>query len=372
MPEFNIRALEGCTSFLTCDVLDMEYYTALVERAAAYGVNTLILFIIPDSYYPETSATKSWEFELGFDWPCEAYPQYRNPNCPNAHPDTEYLPQLIRLCHAAGIKVYLRTINNKHKWLFPQHEAWRAKLLNRHDEVVPTQSCSWDNNEFMDYYYTVLRDLLNRYAAGSESIDGLILDQQKCFGLYVNDETVAKFEQTMNRPFRLLDREALCEYWSTRNAQRVKDTVAFCKAINPSLHIGVTLEGLLRERFENGMSGMGHAFFNHRSTGVDFIHHQVFDQSEEDGLFMWEKLSTDGPLWIMLDPTAADAGWDKEYWGWTPRTPDSIAKDIEKVRTLRHRLSHSNNLAGITEFPITRLPLDHPNLSAVLQSLSQI
>ncbi len=53
-----IRALEACTSFQTCDVLDMTYFDPLVRQAAAQGINTLTLFVIADSYYPETSDKK--------------------------------------------------------------------------------------------------------------------------------------------------------------------------------------------------------------------------------------------------------------------------------------------------------------------------
>ena len=89
MDRIPIRALEACTSFITCDVLTLDYFDRLLELAAPRGVNALTLFMLPDSYYPETSARKHWEYEVGLDWPSEAYPQYRNPHCPNAHPDTE-------------------------------------------------------------------------------------------------------------------------------------------------------------------------------------------------------------------------------------------------------------------------------------------
>jgi hypothetical protein len=53
-----LRALEGCTSFQTHAVLDMTYYGPLVRRAAEHGVNALAVFVIPDSHYPETCASR--------------------------------------------------------------------------------------------------------------------------------------------------------------------------------------------------------------------------------------------------------------------------------------------------------------------------
>ena len=54
-----IRALEACTSFQTCDVLDMTYFDPLVRRAAAQGINTLTLFVIADSYYSRDQRSKN-------------------------------------------------------------------------------------------------------------------------------------------------------------------------------------------------------------------------------------------------------------------------------------------------------------------------
>lgn len=90
-----LRALEGCTSFQTHAVLDMTYYGPLVRRAAEHGVNALAVFVIPDSYYPETSDHKASEYEVELDWPSLAFAEHRNLRCPNAHPDTEYLPSCI-------------------------------------------------------------------------------------------------------------------------------------------------------------------------------------------------------------------------------------------------------------------------------------
>jgi len=369
--DFQIRGAEACTSFATCDVLDMDYFAQLMRRGAECGINALTLFVIPDSYYPETSPKKTWEFEIGLDWPSDRFPEYRNAHCPNADPATEYLPQLAALCHSLGIRVYLRTINNKHKWLFPGKDPWRAIRLKDDGTEAPTSACCWDIPAFMDYYYELLRDLLERYATGPNPVDGIILDQQKCFGAYVNAESRAKFRELMGHEMDDTNRPEILEYWSIRNAQRVCETVQFCKTVNPKLDVGVTLEAMRRVHFDNGDTGMKYDLFNHKTSGVDFIHHQILDLSEEDCLYIWDKLAQDGPLWIMLDPTAADAGWDKEYWGWKPRTPDAIRDDVQKVKRVRERLAVPGNLIGITEFPISRLPLDHPNLEASLRHIGQ-
>ena len=359
-----VRAFEACTSFITCDVLTLDYFDRLLEQAVPHGVNALTLFILPDSYYPETSARKPWEYEVGLDWPSEAYPQYRNPHCPNAHPDTEYVPELIRRCHAAGVKFYLRTINNKHRWLYPEHDDWRAQQLRSDGSIELSEACCWDIPEFMEYYYGLLGELLRRYTRGPDKADGIILDQQKCFGPYVNPESRERFREIMGHEMDLKQPAEILEYWSIRNARRVKETVAFCKDLSSSLEVGVTLEAEKREHFDTGSTGMLHSRFNHRTTGVDFMHHQIIDHPEDECFYIWEHLCNDGPTWIMLDPTAADAGWNKSYWGWQPRTPDSIREEMEKVKRVRDNLSHPENLIGITEFPISRLPLDHPNLAA--------
>ncbi|MCK4590699.1 MAG: hypothetical protein KAT86_03020 [Candidatus Latescibacteria bacterium] len=366
-----IRALETCTSFATCDVLTLDYFDRLLELAAPRGVNALTLFILPDSYYPETSARKHWEYEVGLDWPSEAYAQYRNPHCPNAHPDTEYVPELIRRCHRVDVKFYLRTINNKHRWLFPEHDDWRALQLQPDGSIEPSEACCWDIPEFMEYYYGHLGELIQRYTSDQDKADGIILDQQKCFGPYVNTESRKRFRKIMGHEMDLNKPDEIMEYWSIRNAQRVKETVAFCKTILPSLEVGVTLEAEKRVHFDTGSTGMLHRLFNHRTTGVDFIHHQIIDHSEDECFYIWEQLCNEGPTWIMLDPTAADAGWNKGYWGWTPRTPDSIREEVGKVKRVRNRLSHPENLVGITEFPISRLPLEHPNLAACMEHIGR-
>ncbi|MFH1007955.1 MAG: hypothetical protein V1800_10715 [Candidatus Latescibacterota bacterium] len=359
-----IRALEVCTSFATCEVLALDYFDRLLESAVPHGINALILFILPDSYYPETAPQKTWEYEVGVDWPSQVYPEYRNPHCPNAQQDTEYVPELIRRCHAAGVKLYLRTINNKHRWLYPEHDAWRALQLGRDGNIRPSEACCWDISAFMEYYYRLLGELLHRYTGGPEKADGIILDQQKCFGPYVNPESREQFRKRMGHEMDLGQPDEIMTYWSIRNAQRVKETVVFCKSISPSLEVGVTLEAEKRVHFDTGSTGMRHAEFNHRTTGVDFIHHQIIDHSEEECFYIWEHLCDEGPTWVMLDPTAADAGWNKAYWGWQPRTPDSIREEVQKVKRVRGQLSHPENLVGMTEFPISRLPLDHPNLAA--------
>jgi hypothetical protein len=366
---FQIRALEACTSFVTHDVLDMGYFEPLVRRAAEHGINTLVLFVIPDSYYPETSPTKSWTPELGLDWPSDLYPHFRNPRCPNADPTSEFMPDLVALCHTLGIKAYLRTINNKHRWLFPEQEDWRAVRLRPDGVEQATDACCWDVPGFMAYYWQVLDELLRRYATGTHPVDGLILDQQKCFGPYVNAESRARFEQLNGRPMDYAKPQEIRDYWSATNAERVRETVAFSKAISPTLDVGVTLEALKADHLDTGESGLKYELFNHRTTGVDFIHHQIIDHSEDEMVGMWEKLTSDGPTWVMLDPTAADAGWDKPHWGWVPRTPDSIQDEVAKVQRARERLSNPARLVGLSEFPISRLPLDHPNLTAVLREV---
>ncbi|HIJ72619.1 MAG TPA: hypothetical protein HPP83_00825, partial [Candidatus Hydrogenedentes bacterium] len=243
MSHFQVRGLEGCTSFMTCDVLDMEYFGRLAKRGAEAGINVLTLVMIPDAYYPETSSKKSWEFEMGLDWPCKRYPEHRNPRCPNADPDTEYLPQLVNLCHTLGIRVYLRTINNKHKWLFPAKKHWRALRVKNDGSQSVVDACCWDIAEFMEYYYALLDDLLQRYATGPNAVDGLMLDQQKCFGAYINAESREKFRDIMGHEMDLGNVQEILDYWSIRNAERVRETVRFCKAINPDLDVGVTLEG---------------------------------------------------------------------------------------------------------------------------------
>ena len=293
----------------------MTYFDPLVRRAAAQGINTLTLFVIADSYYPETSDQKTWEYEVGLDWPSDAFPHYRNAHCPNADPEQEYLPELIALCHTLGIRVYLRTINNKHRFLFPEHESWRAVRLVADGGQEPTSACCWDVAAFIEYYYRFLGELLQRYATGPNSIDGLILDQQKCFGPYVNAESRVNFQAQTGHEMDLSKPQEIRDYWSAQNAQRVRETVDFCRSISPSLELGVTLEALKLDHFNNGESGLKYDLFNLRTTGTDFIHHQAFDHSDEELREMWEKLTADGPLWVMLDPTAADAGWDKPYWG---------------------------------------------------------
>ena len=366
---FSVRALESCTSFMTCDVLDMGYFEPLVRRAADGGINTLVLFLIPDAFYPETSPAKSWSPEMGMDWPSEAYPQFRNRHCPNADPQAEYLPGLIALCHELGMRVFLRTINNKHKWLYPERDDWRAVRLCEDGTREATAACCWDIPEFMTYYYEVLGDLLHRYATGANPVDGLILDQQKCFGPYVNPESQARFAEINGRPMDFAKPQEIHDYWSASNAARVRETVAFCKKIHPDLEVGVTLEALKAGNLDDGESGLGYSLFNHHTTGVDFIHHQIIDHPEDEMVEMWEKVTADGPTWVMLDPTAADAGWNKPYWGWQPRTPESMRDEVATVRRARRRLSRPDNLVGITEFPISTLPIDHPNLAAAIEQL---
>jgi hypothetical protein len=371
MDRIPIRALEACTSFATCDVLTLDYFDRLLEQAVPRGVNTLTLFILPDSYYPETSVLKHWEYEVGLDWPSQAYPQYRNPHSPNAQPDTEYVPELIRRCHDMGVKFYLRTINNKHRWLYPEHDDWRAMQLQPDGSIERSEACCWDFPAFMEYYYELLGELLRRYTSGLDKADGIILDQQKCFGPYVNPESRKRFQEIMGHEMDLNKPDEIMEYWSIRDAQRVKETVAFCKTISPSLEVGITLEAQKRVHFDTGSTGMLHRLFNHQTTGVDFIHHQIIDHSEDEYFYIWEQLCNEGPTWIMLDPTASDAGWNKAYWGWEPRTPDSIREEVEKVKRVRNRLSHPENLVGITEFPISRLPLEHPNLAACMEHIGR-
>ena len=366
---FSVRALEACTSFMTHDVLDMAYFEPLVRQAAAGGINTLVLFVIPDAYYPETSSAKTWSPEMGLDWPSEAYPAYRNPHCPNADPAREFIPDLVKLCHSEGVKVYLRTINNKHRWLYPARDSWRAVRLREDGKHESTNACCWDIPDFMTYYYGILGELLRRYAGGADPVDGLILDQQKCFGPYINAESQARFEQENGRPMDFSKPQEIRDYWSASNARRVGETAAFSKAICPTLDVGVTLEALKADHLDNGESGLKYALFNHRTTGVDFIHHQIIDHEEPEMVEMWEQLTRDGPTWVMLDPTAADAGWGKPYWGWQPRTPEYIAAEVARVQRARAALSRPANLVGISEFPISTLPLNHPNMGAVIRSL---
>lgn len=368
-PQITIRALEACTSFVTYDMIDLDYFEALLERSVPLGINALTLFVLPDSYYPETSPRKDWEFEMGLDWPSEAYPQYRNPHCPNADPEKEYVPRLIRLCHEAGVRFYLRTINNKHRWLFPEHDSWRARQLEAGGVITPGEACCWDNPEFMQYYYDLLEELISRYTSGPHKADGIILDQQKCFAPYVNDQSREQFKQTMGCEMDLSRPEDIWEYWSIRNGQRVKETVRFCKEIYPRLEVGATLEAQRRVHFDSGNTGMKHELFNHKTTGVDFIHHQAIEHPDEECLYMWEALCNDGPVWVMLDPAAADAGWGQGYWGWTPRTPESLGREVGEVLGIRETLTKPDNLVGITEFPISILPLDHPNLAAAIEAL---
>jgi len=372
MKSFDLRVFELCTSFATYQTVGAEYFFEIVEIAAPRGINAFTLFIIPDSYYPETSPEKSWEYELGLDWPCEVYSQYRNEHCPNAQPVTEYVPEFIRRCHQLDVKVYLRTINNKHRWLFPEHDDWRAQQLQPDGEIVPSGHCSWDNPQFMDYYYQVLGDLVRRYTSGDEQADGIILDQQKCFGPYVGPESQQRFRQIMGHEMDLGNPSEIMEYWSIRNAQRVRDTVEFCRdtAGSEQFEVGLTLEAIKTEGFFNtGSTGMLHQYVNHESTQVDFIHHQIIDHDEQECEQIWEALCNEGQTWVMMDPTAADAGWDQNYWGWQPRTPELIGEEVAKVQQVRNCLSHPENLTGITEFPISRLPLDHRNLEACLEHI---
>ncbi|MCF7855436.1 MAG: hypothetical protein K9N51_11610 [Candidatus Pacebacteria bacterium] len=234
---FATRALEACTSMMTREVVDMGYFGPLLDKGAAAGVNAFTLFILPDSYYPETSPGKHWEFESGLDWPSMAYPQYRNVHCPNAAEETEYLAELIDHCHELGMKFYLRTINNKHRWLFPQHDDWKAVERVETGGNRIQEACCWDIPEFMEYYYTILRELLERYP----ETDGIILDQQKNFGPYVNPEVAAPFRAMMGMDMSAASMQDLRDYWSIRNARRVRDTVVFCRGIIPGIEVGVTL-----------------------------------------------------------------------------------------------------------------------------------
>jgi hypothetical protein len=371
MEPIPIRAFECCVSFMTCDVLDAAYFEQLAERAARHGVNTFTFFMIPDAYYPETSPHKDWEFEMGLDWPCQAFPQHRNPTCPNADEATEFLPRVFTACKAHGIRTYLRTINNKHRWLYPEHDAWRAQQLMPDGSVQPSMHCSWDRPAFMAYYYRLLEDLLRRYATGPNAVDGLILDQQKCFGPYVDEETRARYPEVMGRAFDLADQDGLVAYWSMRNAERVRGTVAFCKAINPALEVGLTLEAVKPEHVHSGSTGFKYPLVSHATTEADFIHLQVIDHTEAECAELWELFAKDGPVWVMLDPTAGDAGWAERYWGWEPRTPDSIANEMAMVRRVRAGLSRPDHLVGVTEFPLSRLPLAHPNVQACLEHIGR-
>ena len=365
--QFPIRAIEISTSFMTCDVMDMSYFDPLIKKASDHGINAVTIFIIPDSYYPETSSKKSWLYEEGLDWPSEKFPQYRNINCLNSNPEKEFIPDLISLCHSLNMKVYLRTINNKHRWLYPQHENWRALRLSTEGKAVPTHACCWDISNFMDYYYAVLRELLERYATGTIKADGLLLDQQKLFGPYINEESQIEFERRTGNKMDFTKIQQLRDYWSSRNAERVKDTVEFAKKISPELEIGLTVEAVKEDHFLNGESGLKHELHNLQTTQTDFMHHQIFDHSDDELFNMWEEFTLKGPLWIMLDPTASDAGWKENYWGWQPQTPESIKAEIQKVKRIKATLTKAQNLLGISQFPINRLPLNHKNLTAALK-----
>lgn len=238
-------------------------------------------------------------------------------------------------------------------------------------KVRESGACCWDIPQFMEYYYEILGELIGRYTSGPEKADGIIFDQQKCFWPYVNPESKSMFRQVMGYEMDLRKRDEIMEYWSIRNAQRVKETVAFCKAICPTLEVGVTLEAQKPMHFDSGSTGMVHRLFNHETTGVNFIHHQIIDHSEQECRYIWEKLCNEGQTWVMLDPTAADAGWKEGYWCWTPRTPESIKEEVEKVLKIRDGLSHPENLVGITEFPISRLPLGHRNLAACTEHIGR-
>ena len=368
MVDLSIRAIEGCTSFVTYDILTMDYWSKLIDMAAEAGVNTLVMFMVPDAYYPETAPAKKKamiEFEMGLDWPSECYPEYRNQNCPNADPEKEYLPELIKTVHSRGMRFYLRIITNKHRWLWPKHDEWRSWYVDNHKKKCKWMSACKDNPNFLKYYYRVLEELVKRY----HTADGIILDQEKVWGPCHCDYTRASFQKMMGKDIGKASLVEFGEYLSRANAEHFRSTKERLHQIVPDMEVGVTVEALIPKWFDDGLTGLGIAWYNHSTTTADFIHWQRIAQPFEAALRILNGYCDFGPTWVMLDPTAADAGWDKNHWGWTPRTPQSIKGEVDFIRGVRDQLTHPENLVGISEFPISRLPLNHSNLQAVLKYL---
>ena len=96
----------------------------------------------------------------------------------------------------------------------------------------------------MQYYYALLKELLERYAVGPGKVDGLLLDQQKLFGPYINKESQLEFKRRTGKIMDFSKIQELRDYWSARNAERVKDTVQFAKRFCPELEIGLTVEAV--------------------------------------------------------------------------------------------------------------------------------
>ena len=223
MRSFAIRTIEGCTSFMTCEIMTMDYWSRLINTAAREGVNTLVMFMVPDAYYPETAPAKKKagiEFEMGLDWPSEYYPTYRNKNCPNANSEKEYLPELISMVHSQNMHFYLRIITNKHRWLWKEHNDWHGWYIDGKGKKRIWLSACKDNPDYLKYYYKLLEELVKRYSF----TDGIILDQEKVWGPCHCEYTQVSFQKMMGKEIIKASLLEFGEYWSRCNAKHFQNS----------------------------------------------------------------------------------------------------------------------------------------------------
>ena len=338
MSEILNRGIECSITYQVGEERPLKWWKDIIDRLVSVGANTLVVCPSGDGFwYPEA---------YGYDYPSKKLKQFRNPNCLNADPKTEYLSKVIDYANKRGVNFWFQLIVFKQKWLtdaFPEM---------KETEVGAGPRLCRDHPETMGLIKDMIEDLKGLYP----DVYGYSLVQirwQDCHCPY----TISQFQNYFKKSYK----DATKEEWDCFRSMRTRDVLGnVLKYLKKRYKVYAHIEGV----WDVNTGGLMGKYL--KECGFNGV---VSLRAERDNELTHKFIESYGKyfdkLGILHD--CRDKGSSKNWTWLQDQTPESI---INTTVDLREYLRDNNlKVDSLTFWNFSALKEDHPNIDAIFKAL---
>ena len=356
---FPRRGFIGAINYFAHPNNGYDWWMRLVDDMVKHKANTLAVFCESAS-----GPDPRW---FGLGWPCRVAGAYRDRNCSNANPKTEYLTKIIEYCKSVGIRFKLE-VSTLDDWAFvAAHPELRQEIS---DGKYDRHLCP-NKPQAMSYIRDKVVDLVMFYP----NADAVIFDQHikyAHYGYCKCPHCRADFIKTMDVEPEKATGKQLLVYRYKVMVRLTRELMEAVKSKVPDMRVGTTLEGVSTEMMADRQK-----YYSQADTGLDFIFFQNMNRHRDnmngvtqsvtsvyDEVFVACGVYTTKVL--EYSDYFRGAGW------WRPAEPGDADIYVDMAMEARERLSKPERFTGFTFWNISLHDAGDPMREAAMRAIKRL
>jgi len=330
-----------------------EHFEKCIREMGEAGLNYLSILMYSDQYHGEAA---------GYAWPVQdpELSEVVDKDCPNANPETEFLPELVAEAHRKGIRVDLAMGTPQGRLLLPKHPEWTMMDFWGNEYPLPTPASA----AFQDANCRLIRDLLGRYGRaelGEKAVDGFY-NEGPTYGpmSHYSASDRQQFERMFGKPLAEATIAEMRAFKLKVVSEFLQALFATVKEVNPNLARG-------QHCWETSFTtDRGHDVREYVKAGVQYAvpGHHSFREEE-----LCASLDYYCPYLPSIIHFNARRRPPKNY-PVPPVHPEDVFTMAEWAKRYKAEGKYGHNLVGVLFFNEAHCPPD--NRKAVFEALAQL